>query len=237
MEGKRKVAIFDVDGTIFRSSLTIRLVEQLIEDGAFPPETADVYEDQRRKWVDREGDYDAYVSGIMKAFLTHIKGLHYSVLADAAELLVERHWKETYRYTRDLVAEMRDKGYFLLALSHSPKTVLDKFCPRLGFDKAYGVILEIGPQELFTGNLVDDHLILNKANVLKRALEKENLSLVNSIGVGDTETDIPFLEQVAKPICFNPNMRLYRQAKRMKWKVIVERKDVIYDVTAGKLVS
>ena len=51
-----------------------------------------------------------------------------------------------------------------------------------------------------------------------------------SIGVGDTESDIPFLEMVAKPVCFNPNQKLYRYAKRMGWKTVVERKDVIYEL-------
>ena len=78
--------------------------------------------------------------------------------------------------------------------------------------------------------MVDDHLILNKANVLKRAVEKEGLTIAHSIGIGDTESDIPFLEVVARPVCFNPNMKLYRHARRMKWKVVVERKDVIYEL-------
>ena len=78
--------------------------------------------------------------------------------------------------------------------------------------------------------VVDEHLILNKAAILKRAVEKEGLTLAHSIGVGDTESDIPFLEMVAQPICFNPNMNLYRYAKRMKWKVVVERKDVVYEL-------
>jgi phosphoserine phosphatase len=78
--------------------------------------------------------------------------------------------------------------------------------------------------------MADEHLILNKAAILKRAVEKENLTLAHSIGVGDTETDVPFLEMVARPICFNPNMKLYKYAKRMKWDVIVERKDVVYEL-------
>ena len=32
------------------------------------------------------------------------------------------------------------------------------------------------------------------------------------------------------PICFNPNQKLYRFAKLNKWKVVVERKDVMYDI-------
>ena len=47
---KRKVAIFDVDGTIFRSSLLIELVEQLIRDGLFPEDAQAMYSQQKEKW-------------------------------------------------------------------------------------------------------------------------------------------------------------------------------------------
>ncbi|MBI2611020.1 HAD-IB family phosphatase [Candidatus Kaiserbacteria bacterium] len=227
---KQRVAVFDVDGTIFRSSLLIQLVNTLIEDGAFPKEARQVYGREYEKWLNREGDYQEYIGGVVQAFNKYLKGVHYGALADAAEKVVEEQWKRVYRYTRDLIKDLKKKDYYLLAVSHSPKTVLDKFCPRMGFNKAYGIVYEIGPQELFTGKMLEEHLILNKAAILKRAVEKENLTLVSSIGVGDTESDIPFLEMVAQPICFNPNMNLYRYAKRMKWKLVVERKDVVYEL-------
>ncbi len=229
-EKKRKVAVFDVDGTIFRSSLLIQLVNRLIENGAFPRRARSIYEREYEKWLNREGGYQEYIGAVVQAFNKYLKGVHYGMLADAAEEVVEEQWKRVYRYTRSLLEDLKKHNYYLLAVSHSPKTVLDKFCPRMGFEKAYGIVYEIGPQELFTGKILEEHLILNKAAILKRAVEKENLTLAHSIGVGDTESDIPFLEMVAQPICFNPNMNLYRYAKRFKWKVVVERKDVIYEL-------
>lgn len=230
MNNKRRVAVFDVDGTIFRSSLLIQLVNKLIEKEAFSKNARKAYEREHLRWLDREGDYDEYIQAVVRAFLKHLKGVHYGVLADAAEEVVYTQWKHVYRYTRDLLAELKDKGYYLLAVSHSPKTVLNKFCPRLGFDKSYGMVYEIGPQECFTGKVVDAHLILNKASILRRAAAKENLTLMHSVGVGDTEADISFLEMVARPLCFNPNKKLYRYAKRMGWEVIVERKDMVYEL-------
>jgi len=227
---KKRVAVFDVDGTIFRSSLLIQVVRKLVEDGAFPKEAAKVYEREYEMWLNREGGYQEYIHAVVEAFNTHLKGVHYGALADAAEEVVEEQWKRVYRYTRDLLKDLKERDYYLLAVSHSPKTVLDKFCPRMGFDKAYGIVYEIGPQELFTGKMLEEHLILNKAAILKRAVEKEGLTLAHSIGVGDTESDVPFLEMVAQPICFNPNMKLYKYAKRLKWNVVVERKDVIYEL-------
>ena len=227
---KQKVAVFDVDGTIFRSSLLIKLVDTLIEKGIFPEKARVEYELHHEQWLNREGDYQAYIDEVVIAFRKYLKGVHYGAFSDAAGEMVEREWKRDYLYTRNLLKELKGKGYFLLAVSHSPKTVLDKFCPRLGFDKAYGMLYETGPQDCFTGSVLDEHLIFNKANILKRAVEKEDLTLAHSIGVGDTESDISFLEMVAKPICFNPNSKLYRYAKRMGWKVVVERKDVTYEI-------
>lgn len=227
---KQKVAVFDVDGTIFRSSLLIQIVNALMESGAFPIESRNEFEHEHQKWLDREGDYEDYINAVVGAFKRHLKGVPYQALEKAAETMVERQWKQTYRYTRDLLGKLKERGYFLLAVSHSPKLVLDKFCPRLGFDKTYGMMYEIGPTEAFTGAVLDEHLIFNKANILKRAVEKENLTLTHSYGVGDTESDISFLELVSKPICFNPNKKLYRYAKMHEWSVAVERKDVVYEL-------
>lgn len=225
---KRKVAVFDVDGTIFRSSLLIQIVVALIKKGIFPKDAEALYVRDEKKWLDREGDYITYIEGAVRAFAKHIRGVHYSILADTAEELMEEQWRRTYRYTRDLILELKEKDYFLLAVSHSPKTVLDKFCPRFGFDKTYGTLYEIDTNECFTGNVVERHVIMNKAGILERAVLKENLTLTGSIGVGDTESDISFLKLVSRPICFNPNTKLYAYAKRAGWRVVVERKDVIY---------
>lgn len=227
---KKKVAVFDVDGTIFRSSLLIQVVEQLIRDEVFPEHAQASYARQQEKWLNREGNYDAYINAVVETFRKHLTGVHYGALADASKKVVAAQWKHTYRYPRALIKELKDRGYYLLAISHSPKTVLDKFCPRLGFDKVYGLMYEIDADDRFTGAVIEETQALDKAHIIRRAIDKEGLMLTHSIGVGDTESDIPFLDIVAKSICFNPNAKLYAHAKKEKWKIVVERKDVIYEL-------
>jgi HAD superfamily hydrolase (TIGR01490 family) len=225
----KPVAFFDVDGTIFRSSLLIEIVEQLIEEGAFPKEAEELYVDSYNAWRNREGSYDEYMYDVIEAFVQHIKGVHYGTLADIGRRVVAVQSKHVYRYTRDLVKELKQQGYTLIAISQSPKTVLDEFCEQYGFDKVYGRIYEIGPQDRFTGVVSEEHLIKNKSNIVKRIFERHpEFSRAQSIAVGDTEGDIPLLESVARPICFNPNQALYNHAKRNGWEIVVERKDVIY---------
>ena len=226
----KPVAFFDVDGTVFRSSLLIELVEGLVKADVFPADAKDMYEDARRRWKNREGSYEAYIDQIIHTFLANIKGVHYGEFADIGRLVVAKNAKHVYRYTRDLITKLKDEGYYVIAISQSPKTILDEFCAQYGFDKVYGRMYEIGPQDRFTGEVTDVHLIENKANIVKRVFDHHANELTpdKSLAVGDTEGDIPLLESVQRAICFNPNQVLYDHAKRLGWEVVVERKDVIY---------
>jgi phosphoserine phosphatase len=125
---------------------------------------------------------------------------------------------------------LKKKNYFTLAISNSPKELLDDFCKNLGFNKVYGRVYEVGKNGKFTGKTLYADIISDKSKILRRAIEKNNLTLQGSVGVGDTESDIKFLELVDMPICFNPNQKLYVHAKSAGWKIVVERKDVIYNV-------
>ncbi len=232
----RKVAIFDIDGTIFRSSLLIELVEVLIEKGIFHVSVRAEYEKEKVRWLDRKGDYDAYIMAVVKVFMRNIKGVEIDDFMDAGKIVVARYRHRTYRFTEELIADLKKKKYFILAISHSPKGILDLFCKELGFDKVYGKFYELGPTDRFTGKILDEHLIMNKANILRRVVELEKLTLKGSIGVGDTESDMPFLELVDRPICFNPNMKLWKHAQRNGWEVMVERKDVVYELNKKRVV-
>lgn len=230
IEKKRPVAAFDIDGTIFRSSLFIELVERLVERGVFPVETREVYVKERSQWLDRQGDYSEYVHKIIDVFRRQLKGVSYGDVADVAGEVIEEMKDRVYRYTRDLVQDLKHRGYYLLAISHSPKFIVDGFGYELGFDKAYGLFCTIGASECFTGEIEDEGLIMNKGAIFRRVVHKENLTFSGSIAVGDTESDLPMLELSETPIAFNPNKLLLREARRNGWKVVVERKDVVYEM-------
>jgi len=227
----KPVAFFDIDGTVFRSSLLIEVVNRLISEGVFPDKAKQDFDQEFANWRAREGKYADYISAVIRTFLKHIKGIHYGEFADIGRDVVEYQSKHVYSYTRDLITTLKQDGYYLVAISQSPKTILDEFCKQYGFDKVYGRIYEIGPQDCFTGKVTDEHLIENKANIVKRVFDRNSdLTKQGSIGVGDTESDIPLLEMVERKICFNPNSILFDYAKRAGWEVVVERKDVIYTI-------
>jgi len=226
----KKVAIFDIDGTIFRSSLVIEVTEALLTAGIFPASCRKIYLPAKENWRNRQGSYEDYIRAVVLAFEQNIKGVKQSDFLRIVHQVIDRNKDLLYRYTRDLVADLKKRDYFLLAISHSPFELVKEFSENLGFDKIYGRIYEVGPKNKYTSQVLYSQLIDNKYSIVRRALEKENLTLKGSIGVGDTESDLSFLKKVSRPICFNPNKKLYQYAKRADWPIVVERKDVIYKI-------
>lgn len=225
----QKVAFFDIDGTVFRSSLLIELVNALIREEVFPSDAVEEFRDAFELWRNREGSYEDYIKSVITVYLKYIRGVHYGEFADIGRQVVAVQKGRVYRYTRDLIKKLKAEDYYLIAISQSPKTVLDEFCTQYGFDKVYGRIYEIGPQDRFTGVISNEHIIANKANVVKRVFDNNpDLTIEDSLAVGDSDGDISLLESVKNPICFNPNQILFNHAKRNGWEVVVERKDVVY---------
>ncbi len=239
MTRRRKVAIFDIDGTIFRSSLLVELIEGLIAVGIFPKEVKRHYADAWKRWQAREGSrktgfsYYEFINGVVFAYRKHLVGVRRADVWKVAERVVGFHKVRLYRYTRDLVKKLK-RTHYLLAVSHSPYEVVAPFARSLGFHKVYAQVYEVDRNVRFTGRVLYEDVIMKKDRVLRRALKKGDFTLEGSVGVGDTESDIPFLRLVARPIAFNPSMKLYKHAMKKGWEVVVERKDVIYQMKNEK---
>jgi HAD superfamily hydrolase (TIGR01490 family) len=221
----KKIAIFDIDGTIFRSSLVIELTEALIQVGIFPRRVEKFYEKAYRNWLDRKDGYEKYIKAVVRAFGKYIQGKSVKRVDEIAKRVVEFHKNRVYRYTRDLVRELRKKNYYVIAISHSPEKAVRGFSKNFGFSEVFGTVYTSEGGKFDGGQT---RVSKNKDGILKFVLKNKKLSLRGSVGVGDTEGDTPFLKMVENPICFNPNAKLYKAAKRNRWKVVVERKDVIY---------
>jgi len=224
----RKVAIFDIDGTIFRSSLLIEVTEALVNEKIFPLKARAGYAKEYKQWSEREGSYEDYIMAVVRTFLKNIKGVEHKDFSKVAERVIALNYNKVYVYTRDLVKKLKKMNYYLLAISNSPQEMVQGFCKKLGFNKTYGRVYEVGKNNKYTGNMLYLDLITDKSKILKRVIEKEGLTLKDSIGVGDTESDIPLLKMVEIPICINPNKNLFNVAMREGWRIVVERKDVIY---------
>lgn len=225
----RKVAVFDIDGTLLRSNLLVELIDEMVRRGMLPEVARKPYAGLPDLQT-RKGEYGPFMRKVIDSFAVHTKGLPYGDVADVAGEVIESLRGRLFTHTKDLLQELTDEGYYLLAISYSPKFIVDGFAYELGFHKSYGVFFDTGASGRFNGEIVDEHLIMNKGAILTRALKKEGLTLDGSVGVGSTESDISMLDLVEHATAFNPNRVLYRHAKKQEWPIVVEHKDVIYEI-------
>lgn len=223
----KKLAVFDIDGTVFRSSLLIELVEALISERYFPHSARKNYEKELQRWQNRQADYEEYIQKIVQTYIKYIKGIHIDEVISVAQRVLYFKKNRTYTYTTNLIQKLQ-KTHYLIAISGSPFHIVEPFARDIGFQKIYAAWYQTNTNGILTGIIEYEDLIFNKEKILHRAVEKENLSLKHSLGVGDSDTDIGFLKMVEKPIAFNPNKKLLRAAKRNKWEIVVERKNVIH---------
>lgn len=204
-------------------------MEELVRREVLPPAAIRHYAAHKDKYERTGAGLDVYIDKAIEAFGKYSKGVPYGEVADIAGEIIEMKKEYVFRYTSTLIKELKEQGYFLLAVSRSPKFIVDGFAYELGFDKSYGIFFETGATGRFTSDIVDEHIIFNKGAVLQRALKKEKLSFADSVAVGDSESDISMLELVDRPIAFNPTKRLLKHARQHGWKVVAEVNDAIIE--------
>lgn len=224
---KKKVAVFDIDGTIFRSNLHFELFKGLVEYGIFPSIVLKEIEEYHDDWITRRGHYRDFEQSLIVSYRNRLKGKVAEDIEKVSRFVVAEKMEHVYVYTRDLIEKLREE-YTLLAISGSPREVVDAFTANWKFDKAYGTIYG-AENGVYTGEVTFASYEV-KDTTLKNFCTEHNLTLEGSIGVGDTSGDVAFLNLVEHPIAFNPSRELFETAKEKGWKTVIERKDVIYEM-------
>lgn len=225
----KQFAVFDIDGTLIRWQLYHAVVNSLAKEGLLG-ETAysDIREARmiwkRRAHPDAFKEYERRLIGI---YDQAVSGLSVDQLQQAADRVLEEYRDQTYVYTRDLITELKKRGYTLLAISGSTKELVEKLTEYYGFDDFIA-----SEYEQANGKFTGQKMVASedKAQALETLVQKHGLDHGGSIAVGDTQSDIALLENVELPIAFNPDRYLYATARANGWRIVVERKNVIYEL-------
>ncbi len=226
---KTKLAIFDIDGTIFRSSLVIELSHALVDAKIFPAVARKEIAKEYLAWLDRRGSYEAYIDKVVKIYVKHILGKRYTKVKRVAGEVIKYQKDRVYRFTRDLIRRLKKQKYILVAISGSPSYIVEEYAKTIGFNVFFGTELEVVGGK-FTGKVKNLDSAFNKAKIVKNLSLEYHADLKQSVAVGDTEGDVKMLSLVGHPLAFNPNAELAKVAKKRNWQIVVERKDVAYDI-------
>ncbi|KKP78194.1 MAG: hypothetical protein A2271_04305 [Candidatus Moranbacteria bacterium RIFOXYA12_FULL_35_19] len=226
---KNKIAVFDIDGTIFRKNLAFELINELSWLKIFKREVRQELVCFYTSWLDHNGTYEEYRKALVKLYVENIKGCSKKQILEASRIVVPFFKDRTYIFANNLIADLKKKGYHLIAVSGSPIEIVEEYNKYLKFDAVFGTVYELDEKGFYTGKEAFAPTA-HKGHVVKQYATENKLTLEDSYGVGDTESDAKFLEIVDNPIAFNPNLNLKKIAEEKGWRIVVEKKDVIYEI-------
>ena len=227
MSTGRPFAVFDIDGTLVRWQLYHALADTLARQRHIEPKLYQSMKDARMTWKTRGGsfrEYEEQVIDVYESMLKELKIEHFEMAADA---VFEEYKDQVYTYTRDLIAKLREDSYFLIAISGSQSEIVQRIAGYYGFDDFVGTVY-VRSKLGFSGAKTIGSL--NKDKTLRQLVKKHGLSFSGSVGVGDSRSDIAMLELVQIPIALNPEADLYLVAKEKGWRIVLERKNMVYEL-------
>ena len=227
---KTKIAIFDIDGTIFRKNLHFELINELSWLGVFPKEVRENLTNIYASWLEHRGTYEDYKRALVDMYAEYLPGVSAEDVMKAAKIVIPFHARRTYVFSEELIRKLREENYFLMVISGSPIEIVEEYNRHyLHFDHVYGSVYEKDENGKYTGK-AEYEPVRFKGKVVQEFIEANGFSLEGSYGMGDTESDASFLQYMENPIAFNPNKNLKALAEENGWRIIVEKKDVIYEV-------
>ena len=232
MQKTPKLAVFDIDGTLFRWSFFIDIVERLVKNGIVVSEAYTEASLLKRQWRNREVTYTAYLGAIIKLVEGKaMRGVAREDLMREAQTLITERASSVYVFTRELLRTVQEAGYQTLAISGSMKEVVDLFARAWSIDHVLATELEYDAEQMYTGKVFYTP-VHNKGEALRTFVTRCMPSASIEIVVGDTMSDLSMLRLAKHPIAFNPENRLKTHGRAHGLICVTERKDTITVLSA-----
>jgi len=224
----RKFAVFDLDGTLIRWQLYHAMADEFVKMNILTAKEYESVKTARMNWKNRDNinSFNDYEMTLVKLINSTVQNLKVSDLEKACLNVIEEYKNQVYTYTRNLIKELKSQNYLVFAISASPIQIVKLVANHYGFDDYSGSIYA-EKDGILTGKY-DLVWSDRKPEILKDLVDKHQATWIDSVAVGDSEGDIPMLSSVEQPIAFNPTQILFTEAKKKGWKIVVERKNMVY---------
>ena len=226
-------AFFDVDGTLYRNSLMIEHFKKLVKYEVFDPIIwhSDIKQ-AFHEWKRREGDYDNYMEDLAEVYIKNLKGLNKNEYDFIANQVINLCGDRVYSYTRNQIKYHQNMGHKVFFISGSPDYLVEKMAEKYDVNDFKASTYKTDKNYNFTGEVVPMWDSDSKIKSIYGLTKKHNIDLNKSYAYGDTHGDLSMLKIVENPVAINPSYELLKSLRNNKklsnTKIIIERKDVIY---------
>ena len=123
----------------------------------------------------------------------------------------------------------------MIIISGSPSELVKEMAEKYGFTDYVGAKYIVDDNNAYTGEVIPMWDSRSKEKAIADFVKKYDIDLSRSYAYGDTAGDYTMFKNVRYPYCMNPTKELLQKVIKdrsliEKINVIVERKDVIYNL-------
>lgn len=228
-----KLAIFDVDGTLFDGNLGIDFVKTLIKNEVFSPEIGEGIFSYFTQYKNGSLEKSVAVDKIYSLYADGMKGNTVTCVSEIAMQTWQSVKKNLFPFAKELVYTLDRAGYEIILLSGSPTEMISILSEELGVKYAVGGTVEV-LQDVYTGRVIAyPGSAEQKIEVLEN-LERTfgmPVDYAQSIAMGDNERDSLMLKKVGYGFAFEPNtaLRVFAEQQGIH---IVTRENVLTHMRA-----
>lgn len=213
----KRLAIFDIDGTLYKSAFGVKFLRAMVEDAVIGvPEFAQDYE--RWKHADNATKRQIFQERFRGIYHNQLVGVHRDAMLQAVQKLLQKESSNVYQ---DVVAELstaKSVGYTALALSHSPFIAVSAFSSAYGFEHCIAPDFLFDAKDNYIGS--DSSFVYDKAHQVAQFCKDHGIGLDESMGFGDRVEDLPVLEAVSRAVATRPEPALRLIAVERDWEII-----------------
>ena len=224
-----KVAVLDVDGTLYPGALGLQLLQALTADGiSDKSKTEDVF-----KVIDKyrlnEIDFQTMATSAYTLYAEAIAGISQTVMQRIARQVWQQERSKLFPFVPKLIDILKSQGYSVVLISGSPNEIVCCLAEEFGILKYQGSIFATH-QGKYSGkvNLLSAALG-EKYSIFLEMVKDWRVNLEESFAMGDSITDIALLQIVGKPLVFEPHPSLMLVAQEKGW-LVTNRNDVVKHV-------
>lgn len=224
---KTKLAIFDVDGTLFDGNLGIEYIKMLVKMQIFKKEIGENIFQWYEKYKNNEEEKSIVVDEIYKLFSEGMKGLNENLTKKIAKDVWKNVFEKMFKFVPRLLNNIQNDGYLIVLLSGSPIEIISQIGEYLGITNDYIIA---GKTEIihgiYTGKVLSyPGSAIQKIELLDLFIKKNKLEVdwQKSLAMGDNERDIEVLSLVGCPIALNPNKKLKDMAIKNGWRIVSDK--------------
>jgi HAD superfamily hydrolase (TIGR01490 family) len=215
---RAKLAVLDLDGTLYAGTLGIDLLNELARQQLFQPKALEKVLQTLEAYVQGELGREELAAHIYTLYGQGIVGLTQEQVVQAAAVAWEHSKHRVFPFVGELLSMLSQRGYTTVLMTGSPAEIVSQFTRAYAFDHVYTAGFQL-QEGRYTGQLQSSPAAAGQKRSMLQRLSKElEADLSASLALGDSENDFEMFDLVGVPIAMNVQGQLSLQFQSRGWK-------------------